>query len=106
MNDDFPVTSRYRGLPVRTHRRPDGTEDRFVGRRIIPARERFRALDRYRTDGRERIDSIAASAFGEPLLYWRICDANGDAEPADATQPTGRLLLIPLPLEVADDGDA
>jgi hypothetical protein len=49
---------------------------------------------------------VAATAFGDAELYWRICDANGDAEPADATQPTGRLLVIPLPLEVSSDGDA
>ncbi len=102
MSDDFQFNSRYHGLAVRTHTRPDGTEDKFVTRRIIPGMERYRALDRYRTDGRERIDSVAAAAFGDPELYWRICDANGEAEPGAATTPEGRLLVIPLPLEVAD----
>jgi hypothetical protein len=49
---------------------------------------------------------VSAAAYGDPEQNWRICDANGDAEPAAATKPEGRLLVLPLPLEVAQDGDA
>ena len=103
--DAFPPNSRYFNMPLRTRTAADGTMETFVGRRIIPALERFRALDRHRTTGNDRIDSVAAVSYGDPELYWRICDANGDAEPADGTKPTGRLLVIPLPLEIADDGN-
>ena len=106
MNDIFPPNSRYRSVPVRTRTAADGTDETFVGRRIIPAMERYRVLDRYRTSNDSRIDNIAAEVFGDPELYWRICDANGDQEPADAAKPEGRLLAIPLPLEIADDGNA
>jgi hypothetical protein len=106
MTDFFPVNSRYYGLALRTRTLPDGTTETFVSRRIIPAMARYRPLDRHRTIDNERIDGVAAESFGDPELYWRICDANGDAEPADATAPTGRLLIIPLPLEIADDGNA
>ena len=106
MSDLFPPNSRYAGVPLRTRVAADGTDETFVGRRIIPAMERYRALDRYRTNNDSRIDNVAAAAFGDPELYWRICDANGDQEPADATSPEGRLLMIPLPLEIADDGNA
>jgi hypothetical protein len=106
MSEFFPLNSRYYSVPLRKRVRADGTVETFVGRRIIPAMERYRALDRHRTIDDDRIDNVAAAAFGDPELYWRICDANGDAEPADATRPVGRLLLIPLPLEIADDGNA
>lgn len=106
MSDAFPPNSRYRGVPLRTRIAADGREETFVGRRIIPAMERYRALDRYRAGSADRVDNVAAAAYGDPELYWRICDANGEAEPADATAPEGRLLVIPLPLEMADDGDA
>jgi hypothetical protein len=106
MSDDYAPSSRYYGLPSRTRTNADGTTDSFTGRRVIPALSRYRALDRYRVTGEERIDAVAAEAFGDPELYWRICDANGDADPGSATQPAGRLLIIPLPLEIADDGDA
>jgi len=104
--DIFPVNSRYHGIALRTRTLPDGTTETFVGRRIIPALARYRPLDRHRTLDNDRIDGVAAESFGDPELYWRICDANGDAEPADATKPAGRLLIIPLPLEIADDGNA
>ena len=106
MSEPFGPSSRYRGVSERTRKRADGREETFVGRRIIPGIERYTVLDRVTTDGHARIDLVAASAYGDPLLYWRICDANGEAEPADATQPAGRLLLIPMPLEVTRDGDA
>ena len=106
MSEFFPPNSRYHTVPLRKRVRADGTAETFVGRRIIPAMERYRVLDRHRTIDDDRIDNVAAVSFGDPELYWRICDANGDAEPTDATAPAGRLLVIPLPLEIADDGNA
>lgn len=106
MSDIYAPNSRYRWMPMRIVESSDGTRTEFVGRRIIPARSRYRALTHYRTAGDERIDTIAAEVFNDPELYWRICDANGDADPAIATTPAGRLVVIPLPLEIADDGDA
>jgi hypothetical protein len=106
MTEIFPVNSRYHGVALRSRTLTDGTTETFIGRRIVPAMERYRALDRHRTIDGDRIDNIAADFFGDPELYWRICDANGEAEPAEATKPAARLLLIPLPLEIADDGNA
>jgi len=106
MSDPFPPNSRYAATPLRTRTRDDGTTETFVGRRIIPGTERYRALDRYRSDGNTRIDMVAAASFADPLLYWRICDANGVADPAEATEPAGRLLVIPMPLEITTDADA
>lgn len=106
MTDYYAPNSRYRGLAFRSVAKGDGTTVEFVGRRIIPALSRYRALTRHRASGDERIDMVAAEAFGDPELYWRICDANGDADPGPAAKPAGRLIVIPLPLEIADDGDA
>jgi hypothetical protein len=105
MSDDFAFNSRYRGVPLRTRTAPDGTVETYVGRRIIPAMERYSALSRHKVTGGDRIDRIAAEAFGDSEQYWKICDANGDSDPALAAEPVGRLLVIPLPLEISD-GDA
>lgn len=106
MSDIFPMNSRYRDVPLRTRIGPDGTIEEFVGRRIIPAMERYGVAGRYRLIAGDRIDRIAADAFGDAEQYWKICDANGDADPAQAAGPPGRLLVIPLPLEIKDNGDA
>lgn len=106
MSDDLPQSSRYRNAPVRMSKGPDGSMTPCLGRRIIPETARYRALDRHRVGVGERIDTIAAYAYGDSELYWRICDANGDQDPAAASEVTGRLLVIPLPLEVADDGQS
>ena len=106
MSEDFAFNSRYRGVKLRTRVGPDGAVETYVARRIIPAVERYQALARHKALGDDRIDRIAAEAFGDPEQYWRICDANGDADPATAAEPEGRLLIIPLPLEISDHGDS
>lgn len=106
MSDEFSFNSRYRNVPLRTRTAPDGSVETFVGRRIIPAAERYGVIARHKVTGGDRIDRIAAEAFGDPEQYWKICDANCDPDPALAAAPDGRLLVIPLPLEVSDRGDA
>ena len=106
MSDFFPLNSRYQAVPLRSRVAADGTIEMFVGRRIIPAMERYGVASRYRVGGGDRIDRIAADVFGDAEQYWKICDANGDADPAHAAEPAGRLLVIPLPLEISDNGDA
>lgn len=106
MSDFFPLNSRYRDVPLRTRVAPDGTVETFVGRRIIPALERYGIVGRHRLIAGDRIDGVAAEAIGDPEQYWKLCDANGDADPAQAAEPPGRLLIIPLPLEISDNGDA
>lgn len=105
MTDSFLPSSRYYGASNLTWVAPDGTEVPYLARRIIPSPQAYVPLERIRLRGDERIDNIAADSFGDPLLYWRIVDANGDADPADAAGPEGRLLVIPLPLEIANNGD-
>ncbi|HEX9932271.1 MAG TPA: hypothetical protein VGB08_05465 [Allosphingosinicella sp.] len=105
MSDEFAFNSRYRGVNLRTRTLPDGSTETYVGRRIIPATGRYQANARHKVIADDRIDRIAAEAFGDPEQYWKICDANGDADPAHAAEPDGRLLIIPLPLEISDHGE-
>jgi hypothetical protein len=102
----FPPTSRYSGLPVVSRTRDDGTVEFFLARRILPDPGRFVALGRRRLGGAERPDTLAYDAYGDPSLWWRIVDAAGDADPAALTGAEGRLVVIPLPLEIADHGHA
>ena len=75
-----------------------------IARRILPPVEAHVAFDHRRLTGQERLDQIAAEGYGDPHLWWRIMDASGTADPAELEAETGRLLALPLPLEVARNG--
>lgn len=105
MKNPFPPNSRYAGLAVLTRTLPDGGTETFLSRRILPATDRFVPLETVRLNGSERIDQLSARTYGDPALWWRIADASGEAEPQAVTGQEGRLLTIPLPLEIADDGN-
>ena len=45
----------------------------------------------------ERLDHIAARYFGDPELFWRLCDANRAMRPEELTETIGRRLGITLP---------
>jgi len=106
MSNGFAFNSRYRDVKLRVRIATDGSVETYVGRRIIPALDRYAVLGRHKVAGDDRIDRIAAEAFGDPEQYWRICDANGDSDPGAAAGPDGRLLVIPLPLEISDHGES
>ena len=57
------------------------------------------------TDG-ERPDMVAAAAFGDPELFWRLCDANREVRPAALTETVGRVLRITLPQDIPGASDA
>lgn len=104
-NLPFPASSRYYVLPQLSRTRADGTVETYLARRILPATTRFVAMDHLRLTGAERPDTLAFDTYGDPFLWWRIVDAAGDADPASLTSPEGRLVMIPLPLEIADNGN-
>ncbi|NYT32047.1 LysM domain-containing protein [Rhizobium sp. WYCCWR 11128] len=103
---EISANSRYFGLPMKVRLRPDGEAESYLPRRLIPAPERYKAFGLKRLSGSERIDDMAAEAFGDPELFWRIADALGLEDPASLLGEEGRPVPLPLPLEVASNGDA
>ena len=106
MSTPFPPTSRYYDVPLRTRTLADGTVVRYLARRISRAVERYRPLDvasrrrrAPRHAGRRR--ATATRAVLADLRRQRRRRAR-----ATRPGPDGRLVLIPLPLEIADDGRA
>jgi hypothetical protein len=45
----------------------------------------------------ERLDNITARYLGDPLQFWRVCDANGAMNPSELTAVIGRRLRITMP---------
>lgn len=102
MDNPFPPTSRYAAVPVLTRTGPDGETETYLARRLLSDPARFVPLTKVRLAGTERPDLLANEGYGDSYLWWRIADAAGDEDPATICSPEGRLLVIPLPVEVAD----
>jgi hypothetical protein len=93
----FPPNSRYFGVKTATAMAPDGRQVSYLRRRFVPDPARFQVLlEHLVLDQSERLDNLAAQVLGDPLQFWRICDANGVLRPADLVQ-VGAVIRIALP---------
>ena len=95
----LPANSRYRGLPTSTWTAPDGTQIVYLSRRFVPQPSSFSSMGRHVMGYGERLDQVAANLMGDPLLFWRIADANGALNP-DELEQSGKTITIPLPAGV------
>jgi hypothetical protein len=92
----FDSASRYAKLDTVALTRPDGSVIVYVRRRFIPPADTHVEIARVEVNPGERCDLLAARTLGDPLHYWRICDANDVNDPAELETP-GRLVIVPLP---------
>ena len=94
----FDHTSRYYGLEIATLDLPDGRTVSYVRRRFLPQGDDAAAAGRGGRRPGRALDLVAYRTLGDPLAFWRICDANNAMDPqrADDAEP-GRLLRVPLP---------
>ena len=106
----LPANSRYAGLPTRSATAPDGhTQDGqtivYFARRFVPQADRFSTIQQHTMGPDERLDQVAAATYGDPLLAWRLADANNALDPAELEQ-RGRVIAITLPEGVPVNGGA
>jgi hypothetical protein len=92
----FAPSSRYAGIEL-ARIEVAGRTIVYVRRRFAPQPEVFSPIGEHTVVGGERLDNIAALYFGDPELFWRICDANRAMRPKELTETPGRRLLITLP---------
>lgn len=102
----YPPGSRYHGLAALKLTRPDGSIVAYLQRRFIPQPETLAPLQEHQVAEGDRIDNLAAHYLGDPLQYWRICDANRSVRPAELTETIGRRLRITLPEGIPGLSDA
>lgn len=93
----FPPTSRYYGIETTTIETADGKTYAYLRRRFVPQPERFTTLQEHVVVQGDRIDTIAARYLGDPLQFWRVCDANRAMRPEEVAEEPGRRLRITLP---------
>lgn len=96
----FPANSRYAGIAVKTVALPQG-EVSYLARRFVPPPTAYASYGEHRTTDFDRNDLIAAARLGDPLLAWRLLDANGAMHPRELTRDVDRALAVPLPQGIA-----
>lgn len=89
-----PPNSRYSGVPLLSARQADGTDTRYFARRFLPDPERMQVIAQYRVRDGDRLDTIAANAFGDSELWWRVADANRAGHPRDLVSAADRVLRL------------
>jgi hypothetical protein len=93
----FDSDSRYATLPTATHTAADGLQVVYVTRRFLPRAAELVPLGRVTVAEDDRLDLVAARALGDPLQYWRVCDANEAMSPEELEREPGAVLLIAMP---------
>lgn len=92
----FDHSSRYYGIDTASYPLPDGQIIAYARRRFLPQGESLQVLAEIMVTPDDRIDLIASRVYGDPLAFWRLCDANNAMDPLDmmadaAADPTRRL---------------
>jgi len=102
---DLPTlrSGRYAGLPAATYTGTDRRPIVYLTRRFLPQPEQLVLVQEHAVRPGERLDHIAANHYGDPELFWRICDANRAMDPGLLETP-GRRLRITLALEMSANG--
>jgi hypothetical protein len=93
----FEPSSRYASLRNLTLTLPDGREVVYKERRFLPQGEELPAQGSVTVRHGDRLDLVAARAIGDPLLFWRLCDAGNVMNPLVDTCVPGRVFRVPRP---------
>lgn len=93
----FNPDSRYHDLETALHVTASGRSIPYKRRRFLPQGASLPELAVVTVRQGDRLDLIAARAFGDVAQYWRLCDANDAMNPVELTATPGAALKIPVP---------
>ncbi|GIV60241.1 hypothetical protein GQ464_001995 [Rhodocaloribacter litoris] len=93
----YPLNSRYYRTEQAEYVKADGQVIAYLRRRFLPPPERLALQQEHTVVDGDRPDLIAARAFGDPELFWRLADAHRVLHPDELTAEPGRRLRITLP---------
>ena len=96
----FGPNSRYYGIATAQYAGADGRKGSYVTRRFIPQPRNFATMTEHTVVQGDREDLLAARYLGDPLLSWRLCDANVVFDPSGLTAREGLRIRITLPAGV------
>jgi len=92
----FDPKSRYNQVEEAVYTAPDGTRIPYKKRRFPPSAPLVSWVSSVAVLPAERLDMLATRTLGDPLLFWRICDANVTRDPFDLVAEPNRRLNVPL----------
>ena len=93
----FDAQSRYSGVALGVlQRRADEPGQPYVLRRFIGAPSAFTLAAVHVAAALDRPDALGMRYLADPLLYWRIADANAVIDPNELTDTLGRRVAIPV----------
>jgi len=93
----FDHTSRYYPIKTAEYTTPNGRIIAYKQRRFLPQGQDLPLLLEVTVMQGDRLDLIAARTLGDPVTFWRICDANNAMDPMDLSAVSGRIIRVPLP---------
>jgi hypothetical protein len=104
----FPTDSRYYNSATLTYTAPNGQTITYLARRFVPqpGAPNYATVAQHTVKQSDRLDLIAATYLGDPLMYWLICDANGAVRPDQLTQTAGKTINITMPQGVPGASNA
>jgi hypothetical protein len=94
----FAPDSRYSGVAVgRYVRGPNDPGVVYLLRRFVPQMRDIPISGEHLVKSGERPDGLAAQAYADAELYWRIADGNAVIDPFALTDSMGARIKIPFP---------
>jgi hypothetical protein len=95
----FPTDSRYYRSATLSYQAPNGQAVTYLAPRFVPqpGSANYATTAQHTVKSADRLDLIAATYLGDPLLFWMLCDANGAVCPNDLLQTPGATINITLP---------
>jgi hypothetical protein len=96
---NFPTDSRYYGSTTLSYTAPNGQSITYLARRIVPqpGAQNYATVAQHSVKQGDRLDLLAATYLGDPLMYWLICDANGAIRPNSLVDTPGTVINITMP---------
>ncbi len=95
----FPTDSRYYNQSTLSCTDAGGRKITYLAPRFVPqpSTANYATAAMHTVRSGDRLDLLAAKYFGDPLMYWLICDANGAIRPDELVETPGATLRITMP---------
>jgi nucleoid-associated protein YgaU len=95
----FPTDSRYYNSRTVSYTAPNAQVITYLAQRLLPqpGPANYSNVATHTVRSGDRLDLLAAKYYGDPLMYWLICDANSAIRPNQLVRTPGTVLNITMP---------